>query len=305
MPSVRKLFRATLLAAVLSCLCILCASAASQGVGTVNAGALRLRSEANTGSAILATAPKGATVLVLENAGDGWYKVDYKSISGYMFGEYLDIEEQVETELGYGLVDTFPDHLNCRSGPGTGYDVVASLAPRTVVTLTGLDNDWYSIEYKGLTGYVSARYIVPCLDASGTRADQPEVDTSSLGQQVVDYAITFLGTPYVSGGNGPYSFDCSGFTKFVYAHFGYSLYRTQTDQLNNGAPVPIDIASLRPGDLIFFDNNPAVITGHVGIYVGDGQFIHASTNKYQVELRSLYDWNGYYMNILKFARRIV
>ncbi|WP_125154562.1 NlpC/P60 family protein [Clostridium rectalis] len=92
---------------------------------------------------------------------------------------------------------------------------------------------------------------------------------SASSSNIVAYASNFLGTPYEWGGNGPGTFDCSGFTKYVYAHFGISLPRVASDQQNAGSPVSRD--QLQPGDLVFF-GSPA---HHVGIYVGDGCYIHA------------------------------
>lgn len=99
--------------------------------------------------------------------------------------------------------------------------------------------------------------------------------SSSSGAAVVAYAKQFLGNPYVYGGasltNGT---DCSGFTMSVYAHFGYGLNRTSYTQVNNGRSV--SMSSLQPGDLLFYKNGGTTIS-HVGIYIGGGQIIHAST----------------------------
>ncbi|MGE5626735.1 MAG: NlpC/P60 family protein [Solirubrobacterales bacterium] len=86
---------------------------------------------------------------------------------------------------------------------------------------------------------------------------------------IVAYAYNFMGRPYQWGGNGPNSFDCSGFTTYVYAHFGISLPRTSQEQQWTGSAVSYN--NLQPGDLVFF-GSPA---HHVGIYVGDGCYIHA------------------------------
>lgn len=106
------------------------------------------------------------------------------------------------------------------------------------------------------------------------------VDTSSkkaTREAVVAYAQQFLGNPYVYGGtsltNGT---DCSGFTMSVYAHFGYALNRASYEQVNNGISVSMD--SLLPGDLLFYTNGGSSI-GHVALYIGDGQIIHASTER--------------------------
>lgn len=155
-----KLLRVAFLSAALSALCVVGASAASLGVGTVDADALRLREEATTESTILATAAKGDTVVILEDAGNNWYKVDYKTVEGYMSGEYLTVSQKADVNIGYGLVDTDGSTLNVRSGPGTSYSKVTSLSSGTVVSIVGIDNGWYKITYNGVTGYVSSDYMV-------------------------------------------------------------------------------------------------------------------------------------------------
>ena len=297
-----KFLRVAVLSVAVSCLCVVGAAATSVGVGTVNADALRLRESADTNSTILATAPKGATVVVLEDAGNNWYKVDYNTVEGYMSGEYLTIAEKADVTIGYGVVNTDGSVLNVRSGPGTGYGKVTSLSNGTVVNIVGIDSGWYKITYNGATGYVSSDYMLTAKDSAGSRGDSTvTAASSSLGQQVVDYAKQFLGCPYVYGGNGPSSFDCSGFTKYIYQHFGYTLNRTATDQLSNG--VSISRSELQPGDLVFFKYNTSKPVSHVGIYIGNNQFIHASTNSYAVQIDSMA--SGHYNNVFVYARRIL
>lgn len=302
MSSIKTLLRVTLLSTAFSTLSAIGVSAASLGVGTVTADALRLRSEPSTESSILATAAAGENALVLENVGEGWYKVDYKSVVGYMAGEYLDVAAQADITIGYGLVQTGGATLNLRSGPSTDADVVAILSDRAVVTINGVDSGWYKVSYQDKSGYVFSDYMVTCKDSLGSRGNGSVVPAiSSLGEQVVEYAKRYLGTPYVWGGNGPYSFDCSGFTKYVYAHFGYTLNRTASAQLSNG--VSVARGEWQPGDLIFFYNGKvSTPVSHVGIYVGNNQFIHASTNTYAVQLDSLS--SSYYSKTYVYARRI-
>lgn len=297
-----KLIRAAVLGAALTAITVAGASAASLGVGTVTTGPLRLRAGAETGSAVLATAPAGDSVIVLADAGSGWYKVDYKSVEGYMSGEYLDVKTAADVKIGYGMVKTDGAALNMRSGAGTGFDKVASLNNGAVVDIVGIENGWYKVTYNGATGYVSSDYMITVKDSAGSRGDETVVtSTASLGQQLADYSKNFLGCRYVWGGNGPTSFDCSGFTKYVYKQFGYTLNRTATDQLSNG--VSVSKGELQPGDLVFFRANTSKPVSHVGIYIGGGQFIHASTNSYAVQIDNLS--SGYYSRVYVYGRRVI
>ena len=115
--------------------------------------------------------------------------------------------------------------------------------------------------------------------------------------QVANYAYNFLGRPYVYGANGPNAFDCSGFTSYVYRHFGVSLPRTARSQFSAGSAVSRD--NLAPGDLVFF--NTVGYLGHVGLYIGGGDFIHAASSG-MVKISSLSE--GYYRTRYAGARRV-
>ena len=300
-----KLLRTALLTVAVSAVCMVGASAAS-GVGTVSTDALRLRSEANTTSTILATASKGDVVVILEDAGNGWYKVDCNTVEGYMSGEYLTVAAQADVTIGYGLVQTGGSTLNVRSGPATSYSKVTSLSNNAVVSIVGINNGWYKIKTSaGTVGYVSSEYMVTCKDSAGSRGDGTTAvslaSTGSMGHQVVNYALSFLGTPYVYGGNGPSCFDCSGFTNYVYRHVGDILHRGASSQLQNGTAV--SKSELQPGDIVFFRYNTTYPASHCGIYIGNGQFVHASTNRYQVQIDQL--MTGHYANVYLTARRIL
>lgn len=285
------------------------ASAATLGVGTVNVEALRLRKEANTDSKTLTTVYQDEHVVILEKVNEEWYKVSYKTTVGYMFGEYLDLESEKEIELGYGQVKDVDSSLNVRTGAGTDCDRIGVLAKDAVVKITGVKDGWYHITSDNCTGYVSSDYMELC-DPPAKSAEKGSDPISISGEPgnattdaIVAYAKQFLGVPYVYGANGPDSFDCSGFTKYVYAHFGYDLNRSASGQLDNGREV--ELSEIRPGDLVFFIYDGATTrASHVGIYIGDDQFIHASTGSSQAVVISQL-LGGSYKRTIVGVRRII
>jgi hypothetical protein len=127
--------------------------------------------------------------------------------------------------------------------------------------------------------------------------------TSNLAQQVVDYALTLLGTPYHYGGTTEEGgFDCSGFVRHVFANFKVDLPHSSRDQYSLGRAVSKD--GLEIGDLLFFTRpGRSKGVGHVGIYIGDGQFIHASSGKKKKITISALD-STYYVKRYVGARRL-
>lgn len=116
-----------------------------------------------------------------------------------------------------------------------------------------------------------------------------EYQEPSVIEDLLVFAKSYEGYPYVYGGNGPNSFDCSGFVLYVYKHFGYRFSRGAQEQYNDGVHVGMD--DLRPGDLVFFSGNGYSIT-HVGLYLGEGKFIHAANPSQGVRIDTL--WSGFY-----------
>ena len=276
---------------------------ASIGTATVTADSLRLRSEANTSSSTVAMAPKGSQVTVEEDAGSGWYKVTYGELAGYMSGEWLTVTledgtvlpaaQGTEPEQQRGLITA--SVLNVRSGPATTYDKVATLKAGTVVDIVSdPGNGWYQVE----TGYVSAEYV--------TLVGADYEGSSELGAAATAMAKSLLGKRYVSGGSGPNSFDCSGLMYYIYKQLGHPIARGSSSQYYNSGYF-VSTSEMQPGDLIFFfdrryDSSGGTLpTTHVGMYAGDGQFIHASTTSYRVQYDSIY---GYYAPYIVGAKRI-
>lgn len=268
--------------------------------GTVNSesSVLNMRDAAGAQGNILNKLAHGTVVEVLEQQ-DGWFKIVYQGEVGYVSGAYLKVEGMeaipaapvpmaeapVEAEPVYVRVINGP--LNIRSGPGTDYDKVGQLNVGKVVEIQGLQDGWYQIE----AGYISAEYVKETTPSDAT-----------LGQTIADYALQFVGCRYVYGGSSPNGFDCSGLTSYVYKQFGYSLNRTASGQMDNGVPVAKE--DLQPGDLVMFnEGNRNKRATHVGMYIGNGQIVHASTASVGVVVSDLY--SNYYVRTYVGARRIV
>ena len=125
---------------------------------------------------------------------------------------------------------------------------------------------------------------------------------TGTGQDIVDYAKSFLGIPYVYGGTSPKGFDCSGLVYYCYKHFGYSINRTASAQALNGTSV--SSSELKAGDIILFSSSSGgKYIGHCGLYIGNGQFIHAPHTGDVVKISSLSD--KYYSTHYWGARRII
>ena len=274
--------RALILTAALTATMAVSAYAYDVQGGTVTtSSAVNFRQEATTQSESMGKLSDGTRVAILDET-DGWYKVAYNGEVGYMSADYVESQPIMNIECGGAKVTT--SVLNMRSGPGTENSIVTKLYEGSVVKIIGINNAWFKVQYGGETGYISPDYvsIVP-YKATATASAPVAVSTSSgsastasgTRQQIIDYAAKFLGCKYVYGGNTPSGFDCSGYVKYVFKHFGVDLTRTSANQYANS--VRIKKSELKIGDLVFFSQNAGSSkVGHVGIYVGGGQFIHAA-----------------------------
>ncbi len=121
------------------------------------------------------------------------------------------------------------------------------------------------------------------------------------GERIARAALAYRGGRYAFGGRGPRAFDCSGLTQAICLQLGVVLQRTAAEQFTHGVPVPFE--RLAPGDLVFFRNTYKQGISHVGIYVGDGRFVHAANRKEGIIVSSLYE--PYYAHRLAGARRMV
>ena len=260
-------------------------------VPVVTADTLNVRSDAGTDYDRVGTLKKGTEVTILETL-DGWYKISSGELTGYVSADYISLDGTVPQE---GLVLT--GVLNVRSGPGTDYERLGTVRMGTTVTILNTEGGWYKVSTGSLTGYVSADYV----------AIMDDLGSSPLGAAAAALAISLVGSRYVYGAEGPSTFDCSGLTYYIYKQLGRTLSRGSSGQYrNNGSFVPA--SQVEPGDLVFFfdprfDGSGGTLpTTHMGICVGNGKFIHASTTTYRVQYDDLY--GSYYTPYIVGFKRI-
>ncbi|MGE5614631.1 MAG: NlpC/P60 family protein [Bacillota bacterium] len=157
----------------------------------------------------------------------------------------------------------------------------------------------YGLKIDGIAGPQTLGKIDKLL---GRESSVSRGGTTSLAQNIISYSKKFLGIKYVWGGSTVKGFDCSGFVKYVFKHFGISLSRTSRSQAAKG--VKVTKSGLKPGDLVFFDTNGGLNRiNHVGIYIGSGKFIHSSSTQKRVVISNLN--TGFYSKTYMTARRII
>ena len=214
------------------------------------------------------------------------------------------------------------EYVNVRKGAGTDHAVIKVLTLNAQVTILGEEGSWYKVKSGRETGYVSKEYVSDTKKATtrGMTTSRTETvveeendtkqeinntqktenkqtgtsvesnQTKIKGTDIIAYAKKYMGHKYVYGGNGSNgTFDCSGFTMYVYKHFGISLPHGATSQYKSGKGTKISKqSSLQTGDIVFLtDYSTGKGIGHCGIYIEDGNFIHASTTTYTVTISSL------------------
>ena len=264
MKSTKTLFRLLVSGALTASMLLPSSLAVYQA--KVKADSLYLRSA--PGGSVIATLSQGTTVAVTNNSSE-WYKVIVDGKEGYVSGSYLTGTTATDFSVGSGKI-TCSSTVNLRSEANTSSSILTSLSNGTAVTITGVSGGWYKVSVNGKSGYIKADYITTSVSSSANMASYSGL--SAKRTAVLDYAAKFLGVPYVYGGSTPSGFDCSGFTSYVYKNTVCSIERVAQAQFDTTTRVSRD--ELLPGDLVFFGSSAYSIS-HVGIYVGDSQFIHA------------------------------
>ena len=293
-----KAAKALVLSAVTTLLLTASAFAAEEasGVGAVTGSSVRMRAEASTSSAILANLDKGTAGALREGAEAGWFHVSFNGSDGYISADYI-VEDQDNVFTAPGRVNG--DGVRIRSEANTEAEVLATVDAGTPLTVDGFADGWYAVTCQyGTAGYIRSDFVDLTTEAA----------QNANGGGIVASAMQHLGTRYVYGGASPSGFDCSGFTMYIYGQYGVSLPHTASGQWLSGKGTQLhSVSELQPGDLIFFcdpSRSNGKACSHAGIYIGGGEFIHASSARSGgVVISSVYT-SDYYARYFKGGLRV-
>lgn len=255
-----------------------------------------------------------AEILSTAGQDDEWFQIKSGNVEGYIKAEYFiygNDAAAVMDEYVTRYAEVWVDRLNVRPEPSTEEARIGYIDKEEKVKVLEDCGEWLRIQYtEEKEGYISEEYVIILEEytyAKTLEEEQAEIDerksreerkktsneekpeaitnivfpsttytsNEELRKAIVNHAMQYLGNRYVSGGSSlAGGTDCSGFTCFIYADFGYSISRTPGGQLS-GAGRSIDYTNIQPGDIICYSSNGRSCT-HVGLYIGNGQIIHSA-----------------------------
>jgi cell wall-associated NlpC family hydrolase len=302
-------------------------------IAIVGEEGLNLRDGPGTPYVKLDSLAQGTTIDLLSRF-ENWFEVRLPSGSiGWVTGDFLQIADGVIPRLEVlssapdpnpALVASADGTVNLRGGPSTSYPKVSSVSGGTQLELIARYQEWLKVRTsEGKTAWVFNELVrvsdyvvrrvpitrdIPALPKPATPApatvargrSAPPLSAAQAGS-LVNFALQFVGTPYVWGGARPGAFDCSGYTMYVYGQFGLSLPHSAAGQYSQRYGSFISRDNLQPGDLVFFANTYKRGISHVGVYVGGGQVVQAlapGVPLAAVSMNSAY-WNSKYYGALR------
>lgn len=262
---------------------------AAAQTGTSKVDGLNIRQKASMQSAIIGSLYTGDKVTITGTQG-AYYKISYNGTTAYVGKSYITVSSSDSNSSSStsssskktGSVTA--NSLTVRKSASTSSASLGYLQKGTKVTITGTTGNFYKITYNGKTAYVSKSYV-----STGSSSSTSSSSSKSAGQAVVDYAVQFVGNPYVTGGTSlTRGADCSGFVLSVYKKFGVSLPHSSYAMRSYGKAV--SRSNIQPGDVICY-------SGHVAIYVGNGRTVAARNSRVGIGYS-----NAWYTSVITIRR---
>jgi peptidoglycan DL-endopeptidase CwlO len=259
------------------------------GIAQVD-GSLNVRKGAGTDSKVVGKMSNHDACEILGKK-DGWIKIKSGKVKGYVKSGYLLMgdaaltiaEKEVET---VATVNTTT--LRVREDKSTDSAIVSLVGEGEDLIVEKIVDDWYKVEVDDQKGYISGEYVTisqKLPTASSVEELENGTGVSDTRVSLVQYALQFVGNRYVWGGTSlTNGIDCSGFTMQIYARYGISLPHHAASQPGYGTR--ISASDAQPGDLFFYGSGSTI--SHVGIYIGNGQIVHASNARTGIKISSAY-----------------
>ncbi|MDO8549025.1 MAG: NlpC/P60 family protein [Ignavibacteria bacterium] len=328
--NIKKHFRIFLFSAIVVTVFIFISniSFADTLTGKVTGDNLNLRESPSLSGKVLTRVPLG-TIVEICTQQDEWYNIVFGDIKGYVSAKFIEVRKSSSEIIRTGIL--IGANVNFRKSPTLDAIIIRKLTKGSEGTILEDQDNWLKLKLSDeVSGWVYKDFVVVrenVISRSGEKtsevlaenAENAEITEDSqkgneqneisqdkndvfTGNDIVEYGKTFLGVKYVYGGSSPKGFDCSGYAMYVFKHFGITLERTSVNQSKHGNKIAR--ADLIVGDLVFFDTNGGMNgVEHVGIYIGDGKFIHSSSGR-QAQKVVISDMSsGIYYNTFMIARR--
>ncbi|PEK42491.1 peptidase P60 [Bacillus toyonensis] len=281
-----------------------------QGTGTytVNVSSLNVRTGPSTSHTVLGSVNKGKTVQVVGEVQD-WFKINFNGGTGYVSKDFVtkggsavsnETQKPTTNNNNTTTVQTGGSYvvntgaLKVRTGPATYNAVIGGVTNGKVLNVTGAENGWYKINHNGRTGYVSADYVKfvkggvtdgnQGSNQGSNQVQKPTAPTGGDTSSIAGFARSLNGSPYRTAGTTPAGFDCSGFIHYVLNQTGHKGARQTVAGYWSSKT---KTSNPQPGDLVYFQNTYKSGPSHMGVYLGNGQFISAETDATGVRISSV------------------
>ncbi len=266
---------------------------------------------------------EGTTQVKILEILNNWSNIEIDGVTGWVLNKYIenfqDVKDRATVEVNAQVAEAKTGYVNVtsanvRSEASTSSEVVKTLVLNNEVKIVEDLGEWYKIENGDGYAYIYANLVSDEKTQVTSRSSSNRVSAkvvsaeksaeliaSASGNSVAEYAKQYVGYSYVYGGSGPTSFDCSGFTMYVFKQFGISLPHNAVTQSNYGAYVSKE--NLVPGDLVIFNDYSNTSIGHAAIYIGNGRIVHAANSNRGVTTDTIL--SGYYDARFVEGRRLM